>query len=74
MATSTSNRRHRGCERTLAAGSLSFAAAGGADELVFQGRLAARHRLTPGRYTLIVTAADATGTSSPRSLRFTIVA
>ncbi len=30
--------------------------------------------LAPGRYTVLVTAMDAAGTSSPKSLRFTILA
>jgi hypothetical protein len=40
---------------------------------VIQGRLPHTHKLALGRYTLIVTARNATGTSAPRSLAFTIV-
>jgi hypothetical protein len=40
----------------------------------FQGRLSRRKKLKLGRYTLVVTAKDASGaTSAPTSLRFTIV-
>jgi hypothetical protein len=40
----------------------------------FQGRLTRRKRLTPGTYTLTITATVAAGVASPpKTLRFTIV-
>ena len=69
-----SNRRHRPCERTVTVGIFSFAAKRGTSVLAFDGRLAHGRVLAPGHYTVLVTATDATGTSLPKSLRFTIVA
>ncbi|MGD0454359.1 MAG: Ig-like domain repeat protein [Solirubrobacteraceae bacterium] len=73
LAITNRNRRHRRCERTVTAGIFPFAAPGGTSKVVFQGRLPHTHKLAPGRYTLIVTASNATGTSAPKSLVFTIV-
>jgi hypothetical protein len=55
-------------------GVLNFSARAGLNNVRFQGRISARKRLKPGRYTLTVTATDSSGqTSAPRSLIFTIV-
>jgi hypothetical protein len=64
----------RRCTRTVKAGTRVFSAHAGRDKLRFQGRISARKRLRPGRYTLTVRATDSRGRrSAPRSLKFTIV-
>jgi hypothetical protein len=73
LAATRGNRRHRSCERTVTARVFSFAAREGTSKVVFQGRLPHAHKLAPGRYTLIATASNTTGTSAPKSLVFTIV-
>ncbi|HWA55128.1 MAG TPA: hypothetical protein VG816_13245 [Solirubrobacterales bacterium] len=60
--------------RTVMAGKLTFAGHDGTNEVAFQGRVSAKKKLGPGRYTLAITAADSAGTrSAPKSLSFTIV-
>lgn len=62
---------HRGGGR---AGKLVFAGHSGANTVPFQGRLAPRKKLGPGRYTLAITAANSAGLrSAPKLLSFTIV-
>jgi YVTN family beta-propeller protein len=74
VAQTKRNRRRHACRRTVAAGSLSFAAHSGRNKVAFQGRLSAGHKLLPGRYTLVITATNSTGArSAPASLSFTIV-
>jgi virginiamycin B lyase len=73
VARSNHNKRDHHCERTITAGTLTFTAHAGTDRITFQGRLASKHELTPGRYTLKVVAANATGRASTRSTTFTIV-
>ena len=73
LATTNRNRRHRHCRRTVSAGTLPFAGHSGVNKVSFQGRLSRSKRLAPGRYTLTITASNATGTSAPTSLVFTIV-
>jgi hypothetical protein len=67
------NRRDRACTIDRAAGSFRIATPAGASTLRFAGELAGRARLAPGAYTLTLTATGVDGTSSPRTLRFTIV-
>jgi hypothetical protein len=60
--------------RTAQAGSISFAGHAGVNSVDFQGRLRHQPKLTPGRYTLVITATNAAGQrSGPKSLRFTIL-
>ena len=60
--------------RTVTAGRLTFAGHDGTNKVAFQGRVSARKKLKPGRYTLIITATDPGGArSAPKSLSFTIV-
>lgn len=62
------------CTRTVAAGTLSLQGHVGLNKLSFQGRLSGSKILGVGRYTLALTARDASGLQSqPRSLNFTIV-
>jgi hypothetical protein len=62
------------CKRGVTAGSLSFMGHTGLNKLAFQGRISRSKKLTPGRYTLVIAATNATGgRSASHSLRFTIV-
>jgi hypothetical protein len=67
------NARRKACKLTVAAGRFSLAARAGSDKVRFQGRVSRRRRLKPGRYTLTLTARNTTGTSTARSLTFTVV-
>ncbi|HEY7485463.1 MAG TPA: hypothetical protein VH912_13450, partial [Streptosporangiaceae bacterium] len=63
----------RRCTRKVKAGAFVLSARAGRRKVRFQGRISARKRLRPGRYTLTVTATDSQGRkSAPRSLKFTI--
>ncbi len=60
--------------RTVTAGRLTLAGHDGTNKVAFQGRISSKKTLRPGRYTLVITAADSNGTrSAPKSLSFTIV-
>ncbi len=73
VARTRRNARHRTCRRTVTAGRLSFAGQTGANQVVFQGRVSARTKLAPGRYTLVILATNSLGlASAPASLGFTI--
>lgn len=68
------DRHHRPCTRTIVLGTLPVSAAEGQDRVSFGGRLSPSRRLSPGRYTLLIAAVNATGQRSMRrSLTFTIV-
>jgi hypothetical protein len=74
LAQTEKNRRKRACTRTVTAGSLTFTGHGGTNEVVFQGRISPLEKLKPGRYTVVITATNASGQrSQPVSLTFTIV-
>jgi len=73
LATTTRNRGHRHCTRTVTVATLSFGGHGGINTISFQGHVSRSNKLEPGRYTLIITASNATGVSVPTSLVFTIV-
>jgi hypothetical protein len=72
VARSRRNAGHRACRLTVTAGTLTFAGHPGSNKVLFQGRLSSR-RLVPGRYTLVITASDTAGRSTPVQLTFTIV-
>ena len=68
------NAAHRGCQRKLAAGTLSMTGHGGMNSVVFQGRISAHRRLAPGHYTLTITATNSVGAQAlPASLSFEVV-
>jgi hypothetical protein len=67
------NRRRPGCKRAVTAGTLSFIGRSGTNKVAFQGRISGSNRLKPGHYTLLISAANSAGHSSPRQLTFTIV-
>jgi hypothetical protein len=74
VAQTAKNTGGKVCSRTVAAGVLSFMGHSGANKTFFQGRVVRSKKLKPGRYTLVITAINATGQrSSPKSLNFTIV-
>jgi hypothetical protein len=72
VAQTAKNRRKSRCTRTTTAGVVTQAALGGANRLSFQGRLSGGKKLAPGRYTVIVTATNAAGSSTAQKLSFTI--
>jgi hypothetical protein len=73
VAKTRKNAKRKSCERTVTAGTMSFTGHAGTNRVVFQGRVSSSKKLEPGRYTLVVTATNSTGTSAPASLSFTIV-
>ncbi len=74
VAPSHRNSRRKACQRTLTVGTFAFAGHGGTNKVVFQGRISRTRTLKPGRYTLLITAANAAGgRSAPAALTFTIV-
>jgi len=52
---------------------LSFIGHSGTNHVVFLGRISRSNKLKPGHYTLLITAENSAGHSSPHQLRFTIV-
>jgi hypothetical protein len=74
VAPTAKNHRLHSCTRKLAAGTLPFAdAKAGTGRVTFAGRLSAKRKLPRGRYTVTVTATNASGKSASRSLTFTIL-
>jgi hypothetical protein len=74
LATPKRNRRRHHCTITLTAGALSFAGHTGTNQVASQGRISRSRKLAPGRYTLVITATNASGMrSKPASVAFTIV-
>jgi N-acetylneuraminic acid mutarotase len=68
------NRHRPTCERTVAAGVLSFIGHTGTNKVAFQGRISRSNKLKQGRYTLLITATNPNGArSTSKSLSFTIV-
>jgi alpha-tubulin suppressor-like RCC1 family protein len=73
VAVSKHNRSMHKCTRAVAAGTLSFNGHTGTNKVSFQGRLSAAHRLAPGKYTLVITGKDPSGSKpAGRHLTFTI--
>jgi hypothetical protein len=71
----TKHNRHRpSCTRRVAAGKLKLSEHAGQDKIRFLGVVAHRHRLRPGVYTVTIIAKNASGSSAPKNLTFTIVA
>jgi Bacterial Ig domain len=73
VAPTSKNLHHHACLRTVTRRALSFSLGAGAHRVRFQGRISKHTKLNPGRYTLIITASNANGRSSPKTLTFTIV-
>ncbi len=72
VAQTKKNKGKRSCTRTIVAGTLAVAGKVGTNKVPFAGHLSAAKKLAPGRYTVIVTATNATGSSVAQKLRFTI--
>jgi hypothetical protein len=66
------NRHKPRCTTTVTRGTLSLAAPAGRDKVSFQGRVSASKKLRPGRYTVVLIARTAGGSSKARKLSFTI--
>jgi hypothetical protein len=74
VAQNNKNRRKGACRRIVTAASLSFTGHSATNKVLFQGAVSRSKKLAPGRYTLVITATNATGQkSTPQSLSFTIV-
>jgi hypothetical protein len=68
------DRARHGRKRARTAGTLSASGHPGANRLRFQGRISARTTLSPGAYTVTVTATNGAGQpATARPLRFRIV-
>jgi hypothetical protein len=72
VAQTKKNKGKRSCTRTILAGTLAVAGKVGTNKVPFVGRLSAAKKLAPGRYTVILTATNATGSSVAQKLSFTI--
>jgi hypothetical protein len=74
VAQTSKNRHRRACKRSVMAGTLALAGHAGSNKVAFQGRLSSSKKLTPGTYTVTVTATNSRGERSAAvSLKFTIV-
>jgi virginiamycin B lyase len=72
-AQSKGNRHKPACKRTVTAGALVLSGHAGLNKVAFQGRISASKKLRPGPYALGIVARAAGKSSSPATLRFTIV-
>jgi hypothetical protein len=61
------------CTRSVNRGTLSIAGKAGRNLVPFEGLISGSHKLAPGSYTLVITASNAAGRSSPKRLRFAIL-
>jgi len=61
------------CTRAVTQGTLSFSGRRGRNTVFFSGRISSAKTLRPGRYTVIISAANSVGRSESHSLGFTIV-
>ena len=73
VAQTKRKRRRRTCQPTVRAAHLSFIGHSGTNQVAFQGRISRSNTLKPGHYTLLITAENSAGRSSPHQLTFTIV-
>jgi uncharacterized repeat protein (TIGR01451 family) len=73
IALNPTNRRNSSCKRTVTVTGLSFTAHAGLNTIAFRGQMSSSRKLTPGRYTLLITATNASHQrSQTRALVFTI--
>jgi streptogramin lyase len=66
------NARRRHCSRTVTVAEVSLVGQMGSNHVYFLGGITARRKLPPGRYTLVIVAANTTGSAPPVSLPFTV--
>jgi hypothetical protein len=62
----------RACRREVTAAALPFLGHRGTNSVEFAGRISRATKLRPGRYTLLITARDATASTRAQPLGFTI--
>ncbi|HEY7933133.1 MAG TPA: hypothetical protein VID48_04840 [Solirubrobacteraceae bacterium] len=74
VAPTKHNEHKHTCARTVNAGELRLAAHVGHSTVTFQGRLSSSRKLSPGRYTVTISAGSSGRSSAPKSLSFTILA
>jgi hypothetical protein len=67
------NHHNHACKGTVTAAAMSFSGHAGTNKVSFQGRVSPNKILTPGGYTLVVTASTVSGHTVPNHLSFTIV-
>jgi hypothetical protein len=73
LAPGAKNLRKPRCTRTIVAGTLTFTGHPGTNKVRFAGRISDTKKLSPGPYTLRITATNTQrNRSAPRSLNFTI--
>jgi hypothetical protein len=72
---SRANRHRAACRRTVTVGTIGRAGHSGLNRISFDGALAGGRKLSPGRYTVTITAVDpgSGAVSAPKRLIFTIV-
>jgi hypothetical protein len=72
VAQTKRNRHKPKCSRTTAAGTVSAAGKAGTTRISFGGRVGPGKKLGPGSYVVTITAHTSAGTSTARTLRFTL--
>ncbi len=74
VAQTRRNRKRHRCSRTVTAGTLTLSAHQGTNSVHFEGLVSKHRKLKPGRYTLTITATNASGAhSASERVSFTIV-
>ena len=73
VAPTKSNRGKRHCTRTVTAGTLRLSGADGRNKVRFEGVISKHKKLSPGTYTMLVSATAFGKVSSTRTLHFTIL-
>jgi hypothetical protein len=72
VAETKRNKHRKRCIRMVTAGTLTFSAHAGTNEVRFAGLISKHRRLRPGSYTLLATATASGKHSTTRTLHFTI--
>jgi uncharacterized delta-60 repeat protein len=74
VAQTKQNKRKPACTRTVSRGKASVTGKAGSNKLSFSGRISRSNKLSPGRYSVTITATNSIGqVSKPHTLNFTIV-
>jgi hypothetical protein len=73
IAQTNKNKKKRRCTRNVVAGTLAFSAHAGGNKVRFQGPISKRRKLSPGSYTLLISATASGKQSARTTLHFTIV-
>ncbi len=72
VAQTKGNKKKPSCALTTAAGTLSFTGHSGTNTVVFDGRVSAAQKLSPGSYTVAIGATSSALTATASSLEFTV--